>query len=199
MSFNRTDSPERKNTLLIFIIPDSGTFVKAFAASIFAILLGMILRGEKMEPIMIVRNLYKIYHQGENEVRALDGVSLTVDKGEFVAIVGRSGSGKSTLMNVLGCLDTPTSGEYILDGGKCRRAFRRPALQHPEPGNWVHFSGVQFGAGVDRSGKCGMPLSYRGIPREERHALAEDALFRVGLKERMRHRPSQMSGGQQQL
>ena len=116
MSFNRTDSPERKNTLLIFIIPDSGTFVKAFAASIFAILLGMILRGEKMEPIMIVRNLYKIYHQGENEVRALDGVSLTVDKGEFVAIVGRSGSGKSTLMNVLGCLDTPTSGEYILDG-----------------------------------------------------------------------------------
>lgn len=83
MSFNRTDSPERKNTLLIFIIPDSGTFVKAFAASIFAILLGMILRGEKMEPIMIVRNLYKIYHQGENEVRALDGVSLTVDKGSL--------------------------------------------------------------------------------------------------------------------
>ena len=99
-----------------FIIPDSVRFVKAFAVSIFARLRGMILRGEMMKPIMIVRNLYKIYRQGENEVHALDGVSLTVGKGEFVAIVGRSGSGKSTLMNVLGCLDTPTSCEYILDG-----------------------------------------------------------------------------------
>ena len=86
-----------------FIIPDSVRFVKAFAVSIFARLRGMILRGEMMKPIMIVRNLYKIYRQGENEVHALDGVSLTDGKRvEFVAIVGRSGSGKSTLMNVLG-------------------------------------------------------------------------------------------------
>lgn len=198
MSFNRTDSPERKNTLLIFIIPDSGTFVKAFAASIFAILLGMILRGEKMEPIMIVRNLYKIYHQGENEVRALDGVSLTVDKGEFVAIVGRSGSGKSTLMNVLGCLDTPTSGEYILDGENVDALSedQLSSIRNREIG--FIFQGFNLVPGLAALENVELPLSYRGIPREERHALAEDALFRVGLKERMRHRPSQMSGGQQQ-
>ena len=193
MSFNRTDSPERKNTLLIFIIPDSGTFVKAFAASIFAILLGMILRGEKMEPIMIVRNLYKIYHQGENEVRALDGVSLTVDKGEFVAIVGRSGSGKSTLMNVLGCLDTPTSGEYILDGENVGALSedQLSSIRNREIG--FIFQGFHLVPGLTSLENVELPLSYRGIPREERHALAEDALFRVGLKERMRHRPSQMS------
>ena len=113
---------------------------------------------------MIVRNLYKIYHQGENEVRALDGVSLTVDKGEFVAIVGRSGSGKSTLMNVLGCLDTPTSGEYILDGENVGALSEDQLSSIRNRGNWVHFSGVQFGAGVDRSGKCGIAAFLPGNP-----------------------------------
>ena len=181
-----------------FIIPDSVRFVKAFAVSIFARLRGIILRGEMMKPIMIVRNLYKIYRQGENEVHALDGVSLTVGKGEFVAIVGRSGSGKSTLMNVLGCLDTPTSGEYILDGENVDALSEDQLSDIRNRKIGFIFQGFNLVPGLTALENVELPLSYRGIPREERRALAEDALCRVGLTERMRHRPNQMSGGQQQ-
>ena len=198
MSFNRTDSPERKNTLLIFIIPDSGTFVKAFAASIFAILLGMILRGEKMEPIMIVRNLYKIYHQGENEVRALDGVSLTVDKGEFVAIVGRSGSGKSTLLNMLAGLEKPTKGEIIISGKHIEKLTEAELVRFRREHVGFIFQSFHLLGTLNALENVALPLSFRGERRASRMKKAEKLLDMVNLGNHKKHLPVQMSGGQQQ-
>lgn len=96
-----------------------------------------------MAKLIELRDVYKIYSEGlESEVRALDGVSLTIEKGEFVAIVGQSGSGKSTMMNVLGCLDVPTYGEYLLEGTERERAERYAALAHPQQGDRLYFPAV---------------------------------------------------------
>ncbi|EEG30777.1 ABC transporter, ATP-binding protein [[Clostridium] methylpentosum DSM 5476] len=149
---------------------------------------------------MLIRidSVFKIYNPGLNEVHALDGVSLAISRGEFVAIVGSSGSGKSTLMNILGCLDTPTEGVYLLDGQDVSKFDddRLSEIRNKEIG--FIFQGFNLIPSLNAVENVELPLAYRGIGRAERRRLAEEALTQVGLKNRMHHRPSQMSGGQQQ-
>ena len=152
-----------------------------------------------MAKLIELRNVYKIYSEGlESEVRALDGVSLTIDRGEFVAIVGQSGSGKSTMMNVLGCLDIPTYGEYLLDGTDVSELSdtQLSRIRNKEIGfifqqyNLIQTLSVQE--------NVELPLVYQGIGIDDRHELAIEALERVGLADRRKNKPTQMSGGQQQ-
>lgn len=140
---------------------------------------------------MLIRleNLYKIYHPGPQEVRALDGVSLSVEAGEFVAIVGHSGSGKSTLMNMLGCLDTPTSGAYFLEGRDVSRLRDDELSEIRNVQIGFIFQGFNLISGLDALENVELPLLYRGIGKSQRRQLAMDALRRVGLAERLHHRP----------
>lgn len=151
------------------------------------------------EHLIELRDVYKIYSEGlESEVRALNGISLTIDHGEFVAVVGQSGCGKSTLMNVLGCLDIPTRGTYLLDGTD---------VQDLSDGQLSHIRNQQIGFIFQQYNliqtltvqeNVELPLIYRGIDPIDRKELALEALERVGLADRRRHYPTQMSGGQQQ-
>lgn len=140
----------------------------------------------------------KIYNPGENEVRALDHVDLDIEKGEFVAIIGHSGSGKSTLMNMLGCLDVPTSGSYYLNGKdvSAMKDNQLSEIRNQQIG--FIFQGFNLIANLTALENVELPLIYRGIGRSQRHKLAKEALIRVGLEKRMEHKPSEMSGGQQQ-
>ena len=151
-----------------------------------------------MAALIDIRDLYKIYNPGENEVRALDGVSLQVQNGEFVAIIGHSGSGKSTLMNMLGCLDMPTSGEYYLDGKDVSKLSDDELSEIRNRHIGFIFQGFNLIPSLDAVENVELPLIYRGMGKEERHELALEALDRVGLKNRVRHKPAEMSGGQQQ-
>ena len=145
-----------------------------------------------------VKDLYKIYNPGENEVRALDGINLTVEKGEFLAIVGQSGSGKSTFMNMIGLLDIPTSGTYLLDGIDVSSMTddELSEIRNKEIG--FIFQGFNLISSLSAVENVELPLVYRGMKKEERHRLAIEALERVGLSHRLNHLPKQMSGGQQQ-
>lgn len=145
-----------------------------------------------------IKDVYKIYNPGENEVRALDGVSLTIDEGEFVAIIGQSGSGKSTLMNMLGLLDRPTSGEYYLSGRDVATLTddEQSEIRNKQIG--FIFQGFNLIPSLTAIDNVELPLVYRGMKKEERNELSLEALERVGLGQRLHHRPSQMSGGQQQ-
>lgn len=145
-----------------------------------------------------VKNVYKIYNPGENEVRALDGISVTIDHGEFVAIVGHSGSGKSTFMNMLGCLDTPTSGDYYLDGVNVAGMTDDELSDIRNKQIGFIFQGFNLIPSLTAQENVELPLVYRGMSAEQRHQLAEEALTRVGMEHRMSHRPSELSGGQQQ-
>lgn len=145
-----------------------------------------------------VKNVYKIYNPGENEVRALDGISVTIDHGEFVAIVGHSGSGKSTFMNMLGCLDTPTSGDYYLDGINVAGMTDDELSDIRNKQIGFIFQGFNLIPSLTAQENVELPLVYRGMPAEQRRQLAEEALTRVGMEHRMNHRPSELSGGQQQ-
>lgn len=149
-------------------------------------------------PIIEIEDLYKIYNPGENEVHALDGVSLTVYEGEFVAIVGHSGSGKSTLMNMIGCLDVPTSGNYRLNGQDVSTMTDNElsTIRNREIG--FVFQSFNLIQNLSALENVELPLIYRGIPAAKRQDLAIAALQKVGLEGRMDHRPNQMSGGQQQ-
>ncbi len=151
-----------------------------------------------MENLISVRDMCKIYNPGENEVRALDHVDLEIKKGEFVAIIGHSGSGKSTLMNMLGCLDVPTSGSYFLNGQdvSVMKDNELSEIRNQEIG--FIFQGFNLIANLTALENVELPLIYRGIGRSQRHKLAKEALMRVGLEKRMEHKPSEMSGGQQQ-
>ncbi len=151
-----------------------------------------------MEHLIDARNLYKIYNPGENEVHALDGVSLTIDRGEFVAIIGQSGSGKSTFMNMLGLLDSPTSGEYYLEGREVSKLTddELSEIRNKEIG--FIFQGFNLIPSLTATGNVELPLIYRGMPAAQRHELSDAALERVGIGHRKNHRPSEMSGGQQQ-
>ena len=146
-----------------------------------------------------IKDLYKIYNEGqESEVRALDGVSLQINRGEFVAIVGASGSGKSTMMNVLGCLDVPTRGEYILNGTQVTSLKDRELARIRNREIGFIFQSYNLLQDLDALDNVILPLIYRGTSIFEREELAMDALARVGMDGRAHHRPSQMSGGQQQ-
>ena len=145
-----------------------------------------------------VRNVYKIYNPGENEVHALDGISVTIDRGEFVAIVGHSGSGKSTFMNMLGCLDSPTSGDYFLDGVNVAGMTDDELSDIRNQQIGFIFQGFNLIPSLTAQENVELPLIYRGIPKAEREALSREALVQVGMGERMTHKPSELSGGQQQ-
>ena len=146
-----------------------------------------------------IRNLYKIYNEGkESEVRALDGVSLQIDKGEFVAIVGQSGSGKSTMMNVLGCLDIPTYGEYRLDGTDINTLNDKQLARIRNREIGFIFQGYNLIQELDALENVTLPLIYRGVSLFDREDMAMAALAKVGMDDRAHHRPSEMSGGQQQ-
>ncbi len=151
-----------------------------------------------MSHLIELKNAYKIYNPGENEVRALDGVDLEIDSGDFVAIVGHSGSGKSTLMNMLGLLDVVTSGTYILNGKDVSDMDddELSRIRNLEIG--FIFQGFNLIPSLTAQGNVELPLIYRGMKAEQRHELSQAALKRVGLEKRMDHLPSQMSGGQQQ-
>ncbi len=152
-----------------------------------------------MAKLIKLQDVYKIYSEGlESEVRALDGVSLEIDRGEFVAIVGQSGSGKSTMMNVLGCLDIPTRGDYFLNGTDVRELTDKELsrIRNKEIG----FIFQQYNLIQDLTvlENVELPLIYQGVSIDDRREMALAALEKVGLSGRIKHRPAQMSGGQQQ-
>ena len=151
-----------------------------------------------MEPLIQIKDLCKVYNPGENAVHALDHVDLTVEKGEFVAIIGQSGSGKSTLMNMLGCLDVPSSGSYYLNGVNVATMHDNElsVIRNREIG--FIFQGFNLIQNLTALENVELPLIYRGVDRKTRKKLASDSLKRVGLEKRMSHKPSEMSGGQQQ-
>jgi putative ABC transport system ATP-binding protein len=150
-------------------------------------------------PFLIeVRGLVKIYNAGGVELRALDRVSFTIERGEFVAVMGPSGSGKSTMMNMLGCLDSPTEGSYFLDGRDVSKLSGDDLAEVRNRKLGFVFQGFNLLPRATALENVALPLVYAGVPLKERRVRAKEALSRVGLAERIEHRPSQMSGGQQQ-
>ena len=149
-------------------------------------------------PMLEFRNISKIYGMDAAQVAALNDVSFAVNKGEFIAVMGPSGSGKSTAMNILGCLDTPTSGQYLLFGSEVSGLDRdqRALLRRHFLG--FIFQGFNLLARTTALENVELPLIYQGVPADERRERAMDALAKVGLEGRAGHRPSELSGGQQQ-
>jgi putative ABC transport system ATP-binding protein len=145
-----------------------------------------------------VRSLVKVYHAGEVSLRALDDVSFSVEAGEFVCVMGPSGSGKSTMMNILGCLDIPSEGNYILDGIDVKNQTRSQLARIRNRKLGFVFQGFNLLPRANALENVELPLLYRNVPSGERHRTALSALERVGLGNRVRHKPNQMSGGQQQ-
>lgn len=148
-------------------------------------------------PIKAV-DLRRYYTVGGTTVKALDGVSLDIADGEFVTICGASGSGKSTLMNILGCLDSPTSGSYILDGEEVQKMDDSQLSRIRGSRIGFVFQSFNLIPTLTARENVELPLMYRGVPRKQRREAALEALEQVGLAERADHRPSEMSGGQQQ-
>ena len=151
-----------------------------------------------MEHLIELKNVYKIYQMGEEQVHALDGVDITIDKGEFVAIVGSSGSGKSTAMNIIGCLDVPTSGSYHLGGVDVSTMDddRQAEIRNKMLG--FIFQQYNLIPKLTVLENVELPLMYAGVGSEERRQRAVEALERVGLADKQKNLPSQLSGGQQQ-
>ena len=146
-----------------------------------------------------IKNIYKIYNEGkESEVRALDGVSLQIGRGEFVSIIGQSGSGKSTLMNILGCLDIPTYGDYHLDGTDITELTDKQLAHIRNKQIGFIFQGYNLIPALNARENVELPLIYQGLGMDQRYDRAMEALARVGMEDRAGHRPAEMSGGQQQ-
>ena len=150
------------------------------------------------EPLIELKNIYKIYHMGDEEVRASDGVSLSIDRGEFVAIVGKSGSGKSTLMNIIGALDVPTEGEYILGGEDVSEMSDDQLAQIRNKMIGFIFQQYNLLPKLNLLENVELPLLYAGVPVQERKERALKSLAKVGLEEKWKNLPNQLSGGQQQ-
>jgi putative ABC transport system ATP-binding protein len=145
-----------------------------------------------------IADITKVYRLGDVEVRALNGVSLSVAKGEMVAIMGPSGSGKSTLMNIIGCLDQPTSGSYELDGIAVAKLNDRQLAEVRNKKIGFVFQTFNLLARSDALHNVELPLIYAGVPSSERKERAKEALEHVGLTDRIHHRPNELSGGQRQ-
>jgi len=145
-----------------------------------------------------IKNMYKIYTMGDNEVRALNGISLDIEQHEFAAIVGQSGSGKSTLMNMIGCLDVPTSGEYFIDGKEVSKLTgnQQAAIRNEKIG--FIFQQYNLLPKLNVMENVELPLIYQGIPQRKRREMCESALGQVSMLDRTHHKPSELSGGQQQ-
>ena len=150
------------------------------------------------EPLIELKNIYKIYHMGDEKVRASDGVSLSIDRGEFVAIVGKSGSGKSTLMNIIGALDVPTEGEYILGGEDVSEMSDDQLAQIRNKMIGFIFQQYNLLPKLNLLENVELPLLYAGVPVQERKERALKSLAKVGLEEKWKNLPNQLSGGQQQ-
>ena len=151
-----------------------------------------------MEHLIELKDVYKIYQMGEETVHALDGISLTVDPGEFVAIVGSSGSGKSTAMNIIGCLDVPTSGTYHLGGVDVSTMDDDQQAEIRNKMLGFIFQQYNLLPRLNLLENVEVPLIYANISRAERHRLAKDVLEKVGLGDKLKNLPNQLSGGQQQ-
>jgi putative ABC transport system ATP-binding protein len=145
-----------------------------------------------------LRGVSKEYVMGENRIRALDDISLNITHGEFVSVMGPSGSGKSTLMNIIGCLDTPTQGSYLLDGQDVSRLGRDELARIRNRTMGFVFQGFNLLARTPALENVALPLLYNGVRPERRFELAREALATVGLADREHHHPNQLSGGQQQ-
>ncbi|MEU6743243.1 ABC transporter ATP-binding protein [Streptosporangium sandarakinum] len=149
-------------------------------------------------PVLSVRDLSKVYGEGDARIHALRGVSLTVERGDYVAVMGASGSGKSTLMNILGCLDAPSSGRYLIEGTDVGSLDeRRLAVLRNRKIGFV-FQSFNLIPRMSALANVELPMAYGGVGAAERRARALAALERVGLADRVRHEPNELSGGQQQ-
>jgi putative ABC transport system ATP-binding protein len=149
-------------------------------------------------PVIELRDVHKVYRTGEIEVHALRGLSLTIERGDYVAIMGSSGSGKSTLMNILGCLDLPSRGEYLLDGVDVRRFAEDELSDVRNRKIGFVFQAFNLVPRTTTLANVELPLAYGAVSRQQRRERAIVALTRVGLGSRMRHVPAELSGGQQQ-
>jgi putative ABC transport system ATP-binding protein len=154
--------------------------------------------AQQAEPLIDIDDVSKVYTLGDNELRALDHITLSVNPGEFVAIMGSSGSGKSTLMNIIGCLDRPTSGRYRLSGRDVSKLGRAELAEVRNQMIGFVFQSFNLLPRTAAMDNVELPLIYAGVGRSERQERARVALTRVGLGDRLQHRPSQLSGGQQQ-
>ena len=154
-------------------------------------------RKERKE-IISISGLEKVYNLGKQQVRALDGVSLSICKNEYVAIMGPSGSGKSTLMNILGCLDTPSGGKYVLNGTDVSQMGDGALAETRNREIGFVFQSFNLLPRYSALENVALPMVYAGIPRAERERRATQALESVGLADRMEHKPAEMSGGQRQ-
>ncbi len=151
-----------------------------------------------MNPLIQLKNIHKSYPLDGFDLEILKGINLEIKAGEFVAIMGPSGSGKSTLMNILGCLDTPTSGEYVLDGENIEHLSGDELAEIRNRKIGFVFQGFNLLSRTSALENVELPMIYAGIDDKERKERAEKALNSVGLHERMHHQPNQLSGGQQQ-
>ncbi len=148
--------------------------------------------------VLELKQISKVYGEGEIAVHALRAVDFTVTEGEYIAIMGPSGSGKSTLMNIIGCLDTPTDGQYFIDSKEVSKLNDDQLAVIRNQSIGFIFQGYNLLPNLTALENVELPLSYRGVSRNERHQLALAALERVGLSDRTHHRPAELSGGQQQ-
>ncbi|WAH36816.1 ABC transporter ATP-binding protein [Alicyclobacillus dauci] len=151
-----------------------------------------------MRPLIEIHDLYREYAIGGQTIRALDGIDLTIDQGEFVAIMGPSGSGKSTAMNMIGCLDTPTSGQYVIDGYDVTSLSEDQLAEIRNRKIGFVFQNFNLLPKTTALENVELPMMYAGVPARVRRQRAVEALERVGLGSRMHNRPNELSGGQQQ-
>jgi putative ABC transport system ATP-binding protein len=149
-------------------------------------------------PLITLAGISRVYQTGRIDVRALDGIDLTIDHGEFVAIIGPSGSGKSTLMNIVGCLDRPTAGRYVLDGTSVEEFGDDDLARVRSRSIGFVFQSYNLLPRTSALENVSMPLAYQGVGHKDRHARAVASLERLGLGDRLDHEPTELSGGQQQ-